>query len=78
MDAEFWSEVIGANVFACRCAAKMTQDELAKALDGKTTRQAISRLESGKHLPSLKTLLKIAEALNVPPTRLFEVSKKKK
>jgi transcriptional regulator with XRE-family HTH domain len=77
MDAESWSKVIGFNVLVCRLASEMTQDELAKAVDGKTTRQAISRLESGKHLPSLTTLLRVAEALGVPPARLFEVPKKK-
>jgi transcriptional regulator with XRE-family HTH domain len=32
----------------------------------------ISRIESGKHLPSLTTLLSLAEALGVTPCRLLQ------
>ena len=46
-----------------RIAAKMTQEELAKAV-GKT-RNAVTQWESGASRPRLNTLEKIAEALNV-------------
>jgi ribosome-binding protein aMBF1 (putative translation factor) len=44
-----------------RTRAKITQDELASRMG--TSVSAISRLESGFHFPSLKTLRKLAEAL---------------
>jgi transcriptional regulator with XRE-family HTH domain len=40
----------------------MTQEELAKAAG--TTKSAISRLECARQIPSLRTLAKIAEALD--------------
>jgi ribosome-binding protein aMBF1 (putative translation factor) len=44
-----------------RTRAKITQDELASRMG--TSISAISRLESGFHVPSLETLRKLAEAL---------------
>lgn len=44
-----------------RTRAGITQDELAKRMG--TSVSAISRLESGFHIPSLQTLRKLAEAL---------------
>jgi ribosome-binding protein aMBF1 (putative translation factor) len=44
-----------------RTRAKLTQDELASRMG--TSISAISRLESGFHVPSLETLRKLAEAL---------------
>ncbi len=44
-----------------RTRARITQDELASRMG--TSVSAISRLESGFHVPSLETLRKLAEAL---------------
>lgn len=76
MDADYWSQVIGVNVWTCRRAAGMTQDDLAKLIG--STVPSVSRLESGSHLPSLTTLLKVAEALGVSACRLLEEPKPKK
>lgn len=70
MNPSTWAAIIGGNVAACRGAAKITQAELAKRAE--TTVPAISRLESGDHLPSLATLLRVAESLGVDPCRLLE------
>jgi putative transcriptional regulator len=53
-----------------REAAGLTQAQLAKraGVDEKTVR----KVESGKHLPSLSTAMKIAAALGVPITALLE------
>jgi DNA-binding XRE family transcriptional regulator len=45
-----------------RLQAKMSQQEVAKRMH--TTQSVIARLESGKHLPSLQTLYKYAQAVN--------------
>ena len=76
MEVEFWSRVIGQNVWVCRKAADMTQGQLAELIG--STVPSVSRLESGGHLPSLATLLKVAEALGVSPCRLLEEPKPKK
>lgn len=44
-----------------RTRAKITQDQLASRMG--TSVSAISRLESGFHIPSMETLRKLAEAL---------------
>jgi transcriptional regulator with XRE-family HTH domain len=62
--------VIGANVRTARLAADLTQIELAKR-----TRIAvphISRLEAGTHLPSVATLKKVSDALEVPICALLD------
>jgi transcriptional regulator with XRE-family HTH domain len=38
----------------------------------------VSRLESGKHFPSLATLVAVAEALGVGPCKLLEEAKLKR
>jgi DNA-binding XRE family transcriptional regulator len=48
-------------LLSARQRAKMTQQELADAMG--TTRSVVSRLESGKHSPSIDTLAAAAEAL---------------
>ena len=57
MEGEFQvvSELIRA-----RAAAGLTQEQLAERMS--TTRTAIARLESGRQMPSTRTLAKFAEA----------------
>jgi len=49
-------------MLAARIKSNLTQEEVAKSMG--TTKSAVSRLESaGKHVPSLRTLKKYAEAV---------------
>ena len=50
-------------IILARTERNLTQAQLAKMIDTKSP--AISRIESGRHLPSLATLTKIAEALKL-------------
>jgi transcriptional regulator with XRE-family HTH domain len=71
MDDKELARVIGRNVKAVRTAAALTQ----KGLGDKTglSIPAISRLEGGAdHLPSVATLKKIADALEVPICKLLD------
>ena len=47
-------------LIAARKRAGLTQEQLAKRME--TTQPAIARMESGKHLPSSKTIRRYAEA----------------
>lgn len=71
-----WATVIGANVRAAREAAGWSQQQLGDGAG--MVVPVISRLESGKHLPSLASLLKVAEALGVEPAALLAQPKKKR
>jgi transcriptional regulator with XRE-family HTH domain len=64
-----WAAVIAANVRAAREAARLSQSQLGERAG--MVVPVISRLESGKHLPSLASFLKVAEALGVPPGELL-------
>jgi transcriptional regulator with XRE-family HTH domain len=48
----------------------LTQEGLALA--AKTTQATISRIEAGEQIPSAATLFKIAEALGLEPSYLFD------
>lgn len=63
------AERIGASVRSARERAGLTGTELAERCG--IQRPNLSRLESGKHAPSLETLERIAESLNVPVARLL-------
>lgn len=69
METNEWAQTIAANVIASRQSAGITQLELGER-SGQTV-PAISRLESGRHLPSLTTLLRVAEGLGVEPGQLL-------
>lgn len=60
---------IGKRVREYRKAAKLTQEQLA-AYSG-LTNDYLSRLELGKENPSVNTLVKICEALNIEVALLF-------
>jgi len=51
---------LAAEIIKARSAAGLTQAELAKRM--KTTQGAVARLESGRALPSTRTLKRFAEA----------------
>jgi ribosome-binding protein aMBF1 (putative translation factor) len=47
-------------IIKARVMAGMSKEELARKMA--TTQSAVARLESGRHLPSISTLKKLAEA----------------
>jgi transcriptional regulator with XRE-family HTH domain len=59
-----------ANIKACRKAAKMTQEELARRT-GYTDRSTIARIEKGEIDLSQSKILQFAEALDTTPSHLM-------
>jgi ribosome-binding protein aMBF1 (putative translation factor) len=71
------SFLISEMVFEARVKKELTQLQLAKKI--KTKQSSIARLESGKFVPSISFLKKIADALGaelVPPKIVFKSNKK--
>lgn len=62
--------LIATRIKAARQAKGVTQEELAEAID--RTVETISNLERGKSLPSLQTLMIIANALDMSISELLE------
>jgi len=62
-------EEIGSRISQLREVKNITQEDLAKKTG--IQRANIARIEGGKHYPSLETLEKIAEALEVPVVRFL-------
>jgi transcriptional regulator with XRE-family HTH domain len=52
-------------IIAARAHAGLSQDELARRMA--TSQPFVARLESGRTLPSLRTLLRVAEATGTVP-----------
>ncbi len=74
LETEF---TLASAMIAARARAGLTQDQLAQRM--KTTQSTIARLESGKSLPSGKTLQRYAEATGSRLKIMFEnVSKTSK
>lgn len=73
-DAEL-AELIGRNVRAARVAAGLAQHELAEKTGIAVPH--ISRLEKGTHLPSVATLKKVSDALEVPICSFLDSPKSK-
>ncbi|OZB75063.1 MAG: transcriptional regulator [Halothiobacillus sp. 14-55-98] len=59
LDPEY---TLARELIAARVRAGLTQTQLAERMN--TTQSTIARLESGKSLPSLRTLQRIAKATN--------------
>ncbi len=57
-------EIIGDNIRRLREEKRLSQKELAAAIEVAPTQY--SRVETGKVMPSLKTLMKIAKILDTP------------
>lgn len=53
---------LAAQLIEARKKAHLTQDEVAKLMG--TTQSVVARLESGRPLPSLRSLKRYAEAVN--------------
>ena len=64
-----------ANIRACRKAAKMTQEELARRT-GYTDRSSIARIEKGEIDLSQSKIVQFADALGTTPSRLMGWDKK--
>lgn len=60
----------GANLRSARDAARMSQEALAH--EAKLDRAAISIIERGTRAANLRTILKLARALRVPPASLLD------
>lgn len=65
------ASAIGKNIRKLRRAAEITQARLAKAISPGTTPDRIWAYESGKCLPSVKTLITIADVLNCSMEDIF-------
>lgn len=61
-------------MIAARARAGLTQEQLAAKM--KTTQSTIARLESGRALPSARTLQRLAEATGSKLRIVFEASTK--
>lgn len=64
------AKLLGENISAARRAIKKTQAEIAEQVGIDTV--SLSRIERGSVTPSIATLDRIANALNVPLGRLFD------
>lgn len=62
--------LLGKRVQAVRLAKDLKQDQLAESID--RSWQTISNLERGKNLPSLLTLMRVANALDLTLAELVE------
>ncbi len=56
---------IASAIIGARKEAKLSQAQLAERMG--TTQSVVARLESGRVLPSMKTLLRVAEATGTKP-----------
>ncbi len=63
-------ELVGVQIAKRRKEREFTQEQLAELVSVST--ETISRLERGVSVPSLKTLEKISQALNIPLKELFD------
>lgn len=64
------SQKFGANLKKIRLEKKMSQGDICRALE--VDRAYISNLESGKRNPTLATIKRIADALNISVDRLLK------
>lgn len=69
MDEEKYIKAIGKNIVNLRTEKNLKQIDLAYKVGIEDS--ALRRIESGRTNPTIKTLLKIAHALNVELTVLF-------
>lgn len=62
--------VVGENVRLWRLNARLSQEDLAAKMG--VEQGYVSRLEAGQRNPTIVTIWHAAQALGVPPSRLFE------
>ncbi|MFA4939923.1 helix-turn-helix domain-containing protein [Brevundimonas sp.] len=64
-----WEEIVGRNIRRLRKAKGLTQEQLAH--DASVAMRYVAGVERAEENPSLKFLVKIADALNVKPAVLL-------
>lgn len=64
-----WEAIVGANIRRLRKARGLTQEQLAH--ESEIAMRYIAGVERGEENPSLRYLVKIAEALQVEPANLL-------
>lgn len=65
-----WEDRVGANVRRLRRAKGLSQEALAH--EASMAMRYLAGIERGEENPSLAFLLKLAEALEIHPARLFD------
>lgn len=65
-----FAHLLGKEIKALREAAELTQSQLAVKIEKDT--DYISKLERGLRMPSLKTLIRIADLFNVKLSEVFK------
>lgn len=65
-----WKRRVGTNVLRLRTAKNWSQQVLAG--EANLSLRYLAGVERGEENPSLETLIAIAEALDQPPTSLFQ------
>lgn len=68
-----WQRIVGANILRLRNAIGATQEDIADA--AQLDVGYLGKIERGQRNPSLKKLVRIADALGVLPGKLFFVRK---
>lgn len=64
-----WAAIVGANIRRLRKAKGLTQEQLAH--ESGVAMRYVAGVERGEENPSLKFLVKLAEALETDPGSLF-------
>jgi len=72
MSVHMHYRIIGLNISECRLELQLTQEQLAERTG--ICQQFLSRLECGKGVPSLKTIMSLCDAMGVDPNRLLSRS----
>ena len=65
---------IGAKIKEIRVSKCLSQVDLVGKMEGRIDTTNISRIESGRTNPTIYTLLRIAEALEVPLNEITNIS----
>ena len=69
MSVHMHYQIIGRNIRECRKELHLSQEQLAE-LAG-ICQQFLSKLESGKGIPSLETVMALCDAMQIQPDRLL-------
>ena len=64
--------VFGRNVRICRRLRRLSQLQFARRLEGRPSPSYISSIEHGKENPTLRQLVRFADALGMPLDALFD------
>ncbi len=67
------TDTIQNRVYALRTSHKITQEELANAID--VSRQTVIAIEKGNYIPSLLLAIRIAHYFKKPVESIFDICK---